>query len=457
MVKKEEIGRFPGSPGVYLMKDKSGEVIYVGKALSLKKRVASYFLKSLASIKTQVMMASVDKVEYIETPSEYDALILEDRLVKQYKPRFNISLKDDKSFPYIKVTREEFPRVFIGRRDTRPNRTLAKRTAKCAPFGGGMGRYCRKQTLVTPLKGEVCAASCGKDDEDADYFGPYISAKLLRRALAILRKGFPFCSCRRFPKKTCLHYHLELCPGPCQGKISRKRYLKIIRGLEDFLTKKDSDLIEEMSRAMRALVKEERFEEAARVRDRLEALSVFVSLKKIDDRKVIAIDPDLKRLGLKKEPVRVETFDISNISGKQAVGSMVSFCKGKPDKDNYRRFKIRKVSGIDDYAMMREVVRRRYERLLVGSAPFPDLIVIDGGKGHLDAAQSVLKELKADIPIIAIAKSQDLIYTVYQKLPVKLGRDSVMLRLIQRARDEAHRFALKYHRLLRTKDAFEKS
>ncbi|HAJ57278.1 MAG TPA: excinuclease ABC subunit C [Candidatus Omnitrophica bacterium] len=412
MVKKEEIGRFPDSPGVYLMKDRSGEVIYVGKALSLKKRVASYFLKSAASIKTQVMMGYAEKIEYIQVPSEYDALIMEDRLIKKYQPRFNTVSKDDKGFPYIKITREDFPRVFIGRRN--------------------------------------------KHNEDVDYFGPYISAKLLRRALDILRKSFPFCSCRRFPKKACLFYHMKLCLGPCQGMVSRKGYLKIIRGLEDFLSKKDSDLIDELSLAMRRFVREERFEEAAGVRDKLEALGILVSLKKVNALPGSTHVSDFKRLGLKTDPVRAEAFDISNISGKQAVGSMVSFYRGKPDKDNYRRFKIRSVAGIDDYAMMREVVRRRIARLVAGSGPLPDLIVIDGGKGHLDAALDVLKELKADIPMIAIAKSQDLIYTVNQKLPVQLSRGSDVLKLIQRLRDEAHRFAVGYHRLLRKKKAFER-
>ncbi len=411
MVKKEEIKNFPDSPGVYLMKDASDEVIYVGKAASLKKRVYSYFSKSPASIKTEVMMARVERIDYMQTPSEYDALIAEDRLIKQYRPRFNVVAKDDKSFPYIKVTREKFPRVFIGRRK--------------------------------------------KGGEEADYFGPYTSAKLLRRALDILRKSFPFCSCRVFPKKPCLFYDLKLCAAPCQGKISHKSYIKIIHALEDFLTQKDSDLIGRLSMEMRQLVKKERFEDAASARDRLEALSMLVTLKKIDAKAAMGVEADFAKLGLKAEPRRVEAFDISNISGKQSVGSMVSFHRGRPDKNNYRRFKIRNVSGIDDYAMMREVVRRRYGRLLAEAKRLPELIVIDGGRGHLDAARGVLIELGISIPIIAIAKSQDLIYTVYRKLPVKLGDDSRALRLIQHIRDEAHRFALKYHHLLRNKDAFK--
>ncbi len=413
MVTKEKVKNFPDSPGVYLMKDKEGRVIYCGKALSLKKRVGSYFLKLPGLIKTQIMLTYADSIEYISTPSEHDALILESELIKKYQPRFNMALKDDKSFPYIKVTREDLPKVSIGRRKS--------------------------------------------SEKSVDYFGPYTSAKLLRRAVNILRKSFPFCTCRRPPKRVCLNYHLGLCAGPYQKKISKTKYLEIIKGFEDFLMKKDSELIDELSAKMRRMVNKEKFEEAARVRDNLEALSLLISLKKIDARQILALDSDFKRLGLNKEPLRIEAFDVSNIAGNLAVGSMVSFYKGRPDKNNYRRFKIRTVSGIDDYAMIREVVSRRYGRLLSESKKMPDLIVIDGGAGHLEAAQKALKTMHLNIPIIAIAKSQELIYTVKDKNPVNLGRDSVVLQLVQRLRDEAHRFALKYHHLLRKKDTFERN
>jgi excinuclease ABC subunit C len=414
MVSKEEIRSFPDSPGVYLMKDHEERVIYVGKALSLKKRVGSYFLKSQDSIKTQVMLSYVRAIEYLLAKSEHDALILEADLIKRYRPRFNISLKDDKSFPYIKVTREEFPRVFIGRRKK------------------------REEGLV-------------------DYFGPYTSAKLLRRAVTILRRSFPFCTCRRFPKKVCLNFHMGLCAGPYQKKISKKGYLTVIKNFEDFLSQKDSSLIDELSLKMRDCVRRQRFEEAAGVRDQLEALSLLISLKKFKAGKAAAMEADFGLLGCKSEPRRIEAFDISNIGANQAVGSMVSFYDAKPDKNNYRRFRIKTVAGIDDYAMIREVVRRRYERLLAESKKMPDLIVIDGGAGHLDAAFCVLRDLKLNIPIISIAKNEELIYTIKDKSPLKLERDSLLLQLIQRVRDEAHRFALNYHRFLRKKDAFRES
>lgn len=409
MVSKETIKSLPDSPGVYLMKDQAGEVIYVGKALSLKKRVKSYFLKTQDSIKTRVMLTYVKDVSFVETASEYDALVLESKLIKEYKPRFNISLKDDKSFPYIKVTHEKFPRVLIGRRR--------------------------------------------KAQEDADLFGPYVSAKLLRRALNILRKSFPFRSCRKFGARACLNYDLKLCKAPCRSRISQKAYARMIRRFEDFLMKKDSDVIAGLSSEIRSLSKRREYEKAARVRDQLEALSILVSLKNTDSRKLLKIHDDFSVIGLKKEPRRIETFDISNITDRFAVGSMVSFYGGVPDKDNYRRFKIRAVSGINDYAMIQEVVRRRYRRLLEENLSLPDLIVIDGGVGHLEAARAVLEELSLKIPIIAIAKKEELIYTVRNKEGLRLERSSLLLRLIQAARDEAHRFALKYHHLLRKKGA----
>jgi excinuclease ABC subunit C len=436
LVTKEAVKNFPDSPGVYLMKDNGGEVIYVGKAVSLKKRVLSYLLKDQASIKTQGMLGFAARIEYIPTASEYDALILESNLIKRYRPRFNIALKDDKSFPYIKITKEEFPRVFIGRRK-KGEEGFDSLTEPRINF--------RRISVPRP------------ESRGVDYFGPYTSAKLLRKAVEILRKSFPFCSCRRFPKRPCLNYDLKLCPGPCQGKISRKKYQEIIRDLENFLMKKDAELIDELSSRMRERVRQEKFEEAAKLRDQLEALSLLISLKKFDSRKFLDVDTDFKRLGMLREPQRIEAFDISNISGNQAVGSMVSFYHGKADKNNYRRFRIRTVSGVDDYAMIQEVVGRRYGRLLAERQKFPDLILIDGGAGHLSAAVEVLHRLKLKVPIIAIAKNEELIYTVNHKNPIRLSRDSAALQLVQRVRDEAHRFALKYHRFLRHKNAFMES
>jgi excinuclease ABC subunit C len=409
---KAKVKSFPDKPGVYLMKASSGEVIYVGKALSLRKRVRSYFDKNPFSVKTQVMMEAVKDISFIETVTEHEALILESELVKRHQPRFNILLKDDKSFPYIKITQERFPRVFIGRRK--------------------------------------------KNETGYDYFGPYTQARLLRRALKILRKGFPFRACRCFPKRPCLYFDLGLCLGPCAGRVTQEKYRGMIRRLEAFLVRKDAELIEDLSRRMRACVRAEKFEQASAARDQLEALGLLIFLKKIDARGVLASEDDWQRLGFKSAPRRIEAFDISQLAGQQPVGSLVSFYNGEPDKDHYRRFKIRTVAGIDDYAMMREVVRRRLWRLKEKRLKFPDLILIDGGLGHLEAARAVCDELGVKIPLTSIAKKEELIYTVEHKRPLRFKPDSPVLRLVMRARDEAHRFAVRYHHLLREKDAFGK-
>jgi excinuclease ABC subunit C len=403
----EEIKKAPDAPGVYLMKDVDGEVIYVGKAISLRRRLRSYFRRGLDSLKTEVLMSRVRSITWERATTENEALFLENDLIKKWRPRFNILLKDDKSFPYIKVTQEPFPRVMIGRRRKR--------------------------------------------ETGFDYFGPYTDGLRLREALKFLRRSFGFCTCRCFPKKrACLNIELGLCPGPCVGK----RYVAGIRRLEDFLTSKDTVLIERLSVRMRALVKERAFEEAAKVRDQLEALGLLRSLERFDARRALTPPSDLDRLGLHKMPRFVEAFDISNFQGAQSVGSMVVFKDAVPDKARYRRFRIRSVAGIDDYAMIREVVRRRCVRLLEEGGRWPDLILIDGGLGHLEAAGSVLKELRLAIPIIALAKSEELVYTMGNKKPVRLGRSSKVLQLLMRVRDEAHRFALKYHHVLRKKAAF---
>lgn len=435
-VSRRNIRRFPSSPGVYLMQDKEGRIVYVGKAVSLRQRLLSYLAKPQASLKTALMLAYARRVDIIETSSEHEALLLEADLIKRFQPRFNVCFKDDKSYPVIKITREEYPRVAISRKR--------------------------------------------RGEEAADIFGPYTNAKVLKRALSMLRKSFPFCTCRSFPKRACLNYHLGICAGPCVKKKSKKRYRRMIRALEDFLTKPDDDLIAELSLRMRELARRERFEEAARVRDRLEALSLFASLKKSGGREAAGqtnalFQPaaaglsaeaaagadveegpreDAERIGLKKDPRRIETFDVSSIQGSYTVGSMVSFFDGRPDKNRYRRFRIRTAPGWDDYAMMQEIVRRRYRHVAEGRLKKPDLVVIDGGRGHLEAAFNVLQALHLRIPIIAIAKREDLIYTINRREPVRLGRGAQLLRLIQRCRDEAHRFAGSYHRLLRKKGAY---
>jgi excinuclease ABC subunit C len=290
-----------------------------------------------------------------------------------------------------------------------------------------------------------------KRDDGAMYYGPYTSAKLLKDALKILQKLFPLRTCTRFPKKECLQFHIHQCLGPCAGKIGREQYKNLVAQLKLFLEGRRAELLKFLSDKMKELSKEERFEEALEYRQRLEALSCVkedrVSYKPMDElaelKNVLAIVGRLER---------IEAFDVSNIMGEEACGSMVYFYKGKPDKNEYRRFRINTIRGMDDYGMMREIVRRRYSRSKEEEKALPDLIVIDGGRGHLGVAMDELRKLSLEhIPAIGIAKQFEHIYTRDNKEPIVLPRESKALHLLERIRDEAHRFAISYHKKLMSK------
>ena len=416
---RNKIKTLPLTSGVYLMKDTSRKVLYVGKAVSLRKRVQSYFREAAPArgrssrtlSKTDWLVSEIQDIDYISTHSEAEALILEASLIKQYKPKYNVELRDDKSYPLIEITGEEFPRISVAR----PR--IKKKNAK--------------------------------------YYGPYVNAKLIREALTIIRKIFHFRTCDPFPHKECLDYHIGLCDAPCIRNISKEEYAKNIRHVCLILEGKKDELYNNLKKEMEELVRAQRFEEAAKIRDQIRAIgSLYSGTKDINYYKEAE---QLERLlGLPKRPERIEAFDISNIMGHQAVGSLVSFLNGKPDKNNYRRFRIKTVEGIDDFKMIAEIVRRRYQRLKKEGLLYPDLIVIDGGKGQLAAAVEELEKIGADIPIISLAKQQEEIFLPKKKNPVKLPLDSLGLQLLQRIRDEAHRFAISYHRLLRGKEALDK-
>jgi len=414
---KEKIKKLPITSGVYLMKNHQGKILYVGKAVCLRKRVQSYFSGRKDS-KLRILVSQISDIDYVGTVSEAEALILEASLIKQYQPKYNVDLRDDKSYPYIQVTREKFPLISV----VRP--TVKNPDAK---------NFKRPGTK---------------------YFGPYVEAKLIREALTIIRKIFHFRACNPLPKKACLDYHIGLCDAPCEEKISAKEYAKIINSVCLILEGKKDTLYNNLRIEMEQLVKEKKFEEAIKVRDQIRAIGALYSGTK--DLNYYKEAEQLQRvLNLTKRPDRIEAFDISNIMGEQAAGSMVSFLNGKPDKNNYRRFKIREVFGIDDFKMIAEVVRRRYMRLQKEGRIFPDLIIIDGGKGQLTSALEELKKLQIDIPIISIAKRQEEIFLPYRRQSVILPADSLALKLVQRLRDEAHRFALSYHRKLRLKGVFD--
>ena len=406
---KDKAKGLPLTSGVYLMKDKDGTVIYVGKAVSLRKRVQSYFRQRKTMSKTDLLVENIADIDYIDTDSEAEALILEASLIKKYDPKFNVELRDDKSFPLIQITDEDFPRISV----ERPHQRIAGYT----------------------------------------YYGPYINPKLIREALALLRKIFHFRTCDPFPEKECLDYHIGLCEAPCIKKIGKREYMKNIRNVKLILEGRKDDLYKRLHKEMEAHAKAQRYEDAAKIRDQLRAIGALYSGTR--DVNYYKEAEQLQRaLNLPRLPNRIETFDISNIMGNQAVGSMVSFLNGRPDKNNYRRFKIKEVEGIDDFKMIAEVVWRRYRRLKNEGKMFPDLIVIDGGKGQLSAAHQELIKLGVQIPLVSLAKREEEVFLPNKRNPVKLSLDSLGLKLLQRTRDEAHRFAVKYHRHLRDKNVF---
>lgn len=401
---KNKIASLPDAPGAYLMKDASGEVIYIGKAKSLKKRLSSYLVKDVSS-KTIVLLSHVADIEYKLTATESLALLLEASLVHQYKPRYNVSLRDDKSFPLVEINAEKFPALFLTRK---------------------------------------------KQNNGAQYFGPYTSARLIREALKIIRGYFPYRSCKHLPKRPCIYYQLELCPAPCIKKINKEEYAKTLRNISLILEGKTETLVERLFCSMNLKSKEQKFEEAAKIRDQIIALSGlgskqgnFYYQNELEDLK--------KVLKLKCLPERIEAFDISNIKGQEAGGSMVSFYRGVADKNNYRRFRIKTVEGIDDYKMLSEIVKRRYLRLIEERLTLPDLILIDGGRAHLLTAQRTLEKLGLNIPLVSIAKEKENLYILGRRSPLRIKEGTKALNLIRRIRNEAHRFAVSYHHILRRK------
>ena len=525
---QEKLKTLPESPGVYLMKDIRGKIIYVGKARVLKNRVRQYFQSNKNhGAKVKAMVAKVADFETIITASEVEALILECNLIKQHRPRYNISLKDDKSYPYLRVTAEEFPRIILTRRVIH---------------------------------------------DGSRYFGPYTSGLAIKETLALLRKIFPLRTCKTFAKRPCLEFHIKRCVAPCANKISREDYMRFVNAAEKFLEGRTAQVEKEISAQMNDAAEALDFEQAARLRDILMAIRKVVEKQKIvtdvgdadaigiaqlegetcaqiffirdgkvigrenfllsgindetpaqivmefikqyysrakisaaeillpvalaeDDVKILSewlsvklIEPkrgvkrslvematqnaekflqeesarrliknaqtkgaveELKKfLNLPKLPRRMECFDISHIQGAETVASMVVFADGVPDKKSYRRFKIRTTEGKpDDFLSMREVTSRRYEKL--SADELPDLIIIDGGIGQLNSALEVIRGAGHSVAVIGLAKQFELVFVEGESIPVELPRDSQALKLLQRIRDEAHRFAITYHRKLR--------
>ena len=339
---KETIKNLPQTPGVYMMKDALGEILYVGKADNLKKRVSSYFQASRRHPdRIESLVSKIADVSHLPTATSAEALLYENGLIKQLSPKYNVALRDDKSYPMLKLTiKEKFPRLMITRE---------------------------------------------KKEDGAVYYGPYTSAKLLKEALKVLQGLFPLRTCNKMPERRCLEFDIGQCLGPCEGSVAEERYGAIVKELRLFLEGRHSELLKLLTERMKELSKDEKFEEAVECRNRLEALS-SVNTDRVKYGPANELGELKSVLGIKGGLEVIEAFDISNIMGDESVGSLVCFRKGKPDKNEYRKFKIKTVSGMDDYSMMREIVRRRYRRSLEEKKELPDLIVIDGGRGHLSVA-----------------------------------------------------------------------
>jgi excinuclease ABC subunit C len=400
--------RFPESPGVYIIRGLSGTPIYIGKARSLRHRLKSHFAVSAAKeFKERLIQRDAQKIDVIQTTSEAEALLLESSLVKEHRPRYNKELKDDKSYPFLKVTLNEcFPRLLIVR---------------------------------------------GRKSDGSLYFGPYTSAHLLRQAVSLLRRLFPMRTCHPLPKKVCLMYHIGQCKAPCENLVDKKEYKTIVRELSLFLNGKKDVLIRHLAKRMKEASSKQAYEEAKVYRDQMKALTVVSVMHAPLNRRAV-LEQMRKMFGLNRYPKRIEAFDISNFSGKNAVGSLIVFEEGEPKTSDYRKFKIKTVEGIDDYQMMREVVRRRYERLLNEKKPLPDLVLIDGGKGHLSSIKEEFDRLNlGDLDLLSIAKQHEHIFSTARPNPYVLPLDSNILKLIRHLRDEAHRFAISFYRKLHRK------
>lgn len=548
---RKKLEHLPAKPGVYLMLDKDGKIIYVGKAASLRSRVRSYFRQVKQPPKVQAMLSHIEDFEYIVTDSEVEALILECNLIKEHRPKYNISLRDDKHYPYLKVTvTHDYPRLVVVR--------SMKKDGNC-------------------------------------YFGPYTQVGALNDTLKLLRRLFPLRTCSdntlERQARPCLNYHIARCLAPCQKKVSKEAYHEIVKEVILFLEGKQEDLLRRLKEKMEQAAAELRFEKAAEYRDQIRSIEQVLAKQKIifagqqsydviafargmnevcvqiffiregkligrnhyfmegtDDLArgeimaaflkqyysqaemippeiLLAEEPEEKELleawltglrekkvslkvpkkgekhqlvemvaenaltllqeeellrrkrdmltteavlelqqvlELSKPPFRIEGFDISHTQGTMTVGAMVVFENGEAKNQDYRRFRIKSVAGPDDYAAMREILTRRFrhlshsERDLATEGKFaavPDLILIDGGKGQLNVAVEVLEEYGLeDIPVFGLAEKEELIFKPGEAVPIRLPRNSPALQLVQRVRDEAHRFALSYHRDLRSRE-----
>lgn len=385
------------------MKDANGRILYIGKAGNLKRRVSSYFLRP-HDTRIQKMVSEIRAIDYKETDTALEALILESALIKEHQPPFNVKEKDDKSFLYVEITKEKFPRVLLVR---------------------------------------------GKDLAGRIYFGPFTSASSIREALRIIRKIFPWSihtadKIGTF-KRPCFDHEVGLCPGTCIGAISRKDYLKNIRNIKLFFAGKKRQIMRELEREMKFVAKNLEFEKADELKRQIFAIQHIRDVALISDSEIAGLSATNYKL---QASYRIEGYDISNISGTSAVGSMVVFENGKPAKGEYRKFKIQTIHESNDVGMMKEVLRRRFGNPWT----LPDLILVDGGKGQVNVAREVLSEFGLRIPVVGIAKGPERKKNEFVGVVPRGIEEKTLIRV----RDEAHRFAIAYHKRVRSGEFFGK-
>ena len=446
----------PDQPGVYFYFDEKGHLLYIGKATSLKRRVSSYFNKA-HDRRIAEMVGQIAKIDYIETPTVIEALVLEANQIKAKKPKYNILQRDDKSFLYLVVTNEDFPKPVL------------------------MRGHELKRLGIDPFKPKLTEKAKKKF---LRVFGPYTSSRSLKLAMDLIRKIIPWSDCEppstkssplikggieggqstngvQVKSRPCFNAHIGKCPGVCTGKINKQEYRRIIRQFILFFEGKRKPLLREMKKEMTRAAKEHRYEDAAKYRNRIYALEHIQDVAVIGRDDVNLPYDRSQQEGTIDLMGRIEAYDISNISGTSAVGSMVVFEEGQPAKDKYRKFKIKTVKGINDVAMLEEMLRRRLKRNLryPDAWPLPEIMVIDGGKGQINRVRRVLTDLGLNVPLIGLAKGfdrkQDRL--VYDRADREVQRVAHRGKeIFQRARDEAHRFAVKYHRNLRSKASIGK-
>lgn len=424
------LARLPHTPGVYLMRDGAGGILYVGKAIDLRQRVSHYFRVTGVEPKIRALMAEVRHIDYVPAASEREALVVEQRLIHRHQPLYNTMWKDGKSYPYVTLTvQEDFPRARLTR-ERRRDRAL--------------------------------------------YFGPYPNVQSVRRLLDWIwkRKLFALRPCDLelvdqqplpFEKvRSCLYLHTGECPAPCLGRVRKDAYRTIVEKARMFFEGKNSALAKTWETEMREAARALEFEKAALLRDHLRALDhlrepvTFRALREEDVQGRLRVTQALQdlqeALKLPRPPLWIECFDISHVQGAHTVASLVVFRDGKPDKSQYRKFTIRTVAGVDDFASMAEVVGRRYRRVKGDRLRWPDLIVIDGGPGQLSAARRALSEV-TDRPLflVSLAKREEEVFFPDRPDPLRLPKTAPALQLLQQVRDEAHRFAVTFHRARRSK------